>query len=81
MPSAFGTRWYRLNISQLIRMTGHGGPKAQDALEKYNKLKQGGGEPLAFLSGVSNFWVLDENDENNRSRIRRLNDGSKPYPS
>ena len=80
MPSAFGTLWYRLNISQLIRMTGQGNPKAQDALEKYNKLKQGGGEPLAFLSGVSNFWVLDENDESSRSRIRRLNNESKPYP-
>ena len=79
MPSAL-EQWYRLNIAQLIRMTGQGNPKAQDALEKYNKLKQGGGEPLAFLSGVSNFWVLDENDESSRSRIRRLNNESKPYP-
>jgi len=61
-------------------MTGQGNPKAQDALEKYNKLKRAGGEPLAFLSGVSNFWVLDENDESNRSPIRRLNNESKPYP-
>ena len=80
MPSAFGTQWYRLTVSQLIKKTGQGNPRAQDALEKFNKLKQGGGEPLAFLSGVSNFWVLDENDKDSRSRIRRLNNESKPYP-
>ena len=79
MPSAL-EQWYRLNISQLIRMTGQGNPKAQDALEKFNKLKRAGGEPLAFFSGVSSFWVLDENDEDSRSRIRRLNNESKPYP-
>ncbi len=79
MPSA-SDQWYRLTVSQLIRKTGQGNPGAQDALEKYNKLKQAGGEPLAFFSGVSSFWVLDENDEDSRSRIRRLNNESKPYP-
>ena len=79
MPSA-SEQWYRLNISQLIRKTGQGGPNAQDALEKYNKLKLAGGEPRAFFSGVSTFWVLDDNDQDSRSRIRQLDDGSKPYP-
>ena len=79
MPSA-SEQWYSLNVSQLIRKTGQGDPKAQDALEKFNKLKRAGGEPLAFLSGVGSFWVLDENDEDSRSKIRRLNRESKPYP-
>ncbi len=79
MPSA-SEQWYRLNVSQLIRKTGQGDPKAQDALEKYNKFKQAGGEPWVFFSGVSRFWVLDDNDQDSRSRIRRLDDESKPYP-
>ncbi len=78
MPSASG-QWYRLNVSQLIRKTGQGDLGAQDALEKYNKLKQAGGEPVAFVSGLS-FWVLDDNDKDSRSQIRRLNNESKPYP-
>ena len=79
MPSA-SEQWYSLNVSQLIKKTGQGAPGAQDALEKYNKLKHVGGEPLTFFSGVSRFWVLDDNDKANRSSIRRLNDESKPYP-
>ena len=80
MPSA-SDQWYRLNVSQLIRKTGQGDLGAQDALEKYNKFKQAGGEPVAFVSGRS-FWVLDDNDndKDNRSSIRRLNNESKPYP-
>ena len=79
MPSA-SDQWYRLDVTQLIRKTVQGVPGAQDALEKYNKLKRVGGEPLAFFSGVSRFWVLDDNDKDNRSSIRRLNNESKPYP-
>ena len=79
MPSA-SDQWYRLDVTQLIRKTVQGVPGAQDALEKYNKLKRVGGEPLTFFSGVSRFWVLDDNDKDNRSSIRRLNNESKPYP-
>ena len=79
MPSA-SDQWYRLEVTQLIRKTVQGVPGAQDALEKYNKLKRVGGEPLTFFSGVSRFWVLDDNDKDNRSSIRRLNNESKPYP-
>ncbi len=79
MPSA-SEQWYSLNVSQLIKKTGQGAPGAHGALEKYNKLKQLGGEPLVFFSGVSRFWVLDDNDKDSRSRIRRLDNESKPYP-
>ncbi|MFB3084161.1 MAG: hypothetical protein ACE1Z4_12030 [Gammaproteobacteria bacterium] len=79
MPSA-SDQWYSLDVTQLIRKTVQGVPGAQDALEKYNKLKRVGGEPLTFFSGVSRFWVLDDNDKDNRSSIRRLNNESKPYP-
>ncbi len=79
MPST-SEQWYSLNVSQLIKKTGQGAPGAQSALEKYNKLKQAGGEPRAFFSGVSRFWVLDDNDKHSRSRIRRLDNESKPYP-
>ncbi len=79
MPSA-SEQWYSLNVSQLIKKSGQGAPGADDALEKYNKLKQLGGEPLVFFSGVSRFWVLDDNDKDSRSRIRRLDNESKPYP-
>ncbi len=79
MPSA-SDQWYSLDVTQLIRKTVQGDPNAQDALEKFNKLKRAGGEPLAFFAGVSSFWVLDDKDKNNRSSIRRLNNESKPYP-
>ncbi len=79
MPSA-SDQWYSLDVTQLIRKTVQGVPGAQDALEKYNKLKQVGGEPLTFFSGVSRSWVLYDNDKHNRSSIRRLNNESKPYP-
>jgi len=79
MPSA-SDQWYSLDVTQLIRKTVQGAPAAQDALEKHNKLKRVGGEPLTFFSGVSRFLVLDDNDKANRSSIRRLNNESKPYP-
>ncbi len=78
MPSA-SDQWYSLNVSQLIKKTGQGAPGAHDALEKYNKLKRVGGEPLTFFSGSadSGCWmtmiritgVVFDGSTTNRSRI------------